>query len=200
MALGPGRQSRVTPWVCIARGGTASTRVITRSGSGSRCGIRGLSAAAHSHAHHHGRDCRQQAGRRKGAGEHVGKTSSDAVVPPNQGQRCPNCGTPSIVPQPGAGAPIAALEHGSGNESGANPTWGRYLAGTIPDFRSSTRGRSPKVGSAAGSRNESARKRMGGGPQWLRRALMSSSLFMEERPSMPISAARLCRSSTVQSS
>jgi hypothetical protein len=36
--------------------------------------------------------------------------------------------------------------------------------------------------------------------QWLRSAFISSDLFIFERPSMPISPARLRRSSTVQSS
>jgi hypothetical protein len=37
-------------------------------------------------------------------------------------------------------------------------------------------------------------------PQWFRSALISSSLLMFERPSMPISPARFSRSSFVQSS
>ncbi len=47
------------------------------------------------------------------------------------------------------------------------------------------------------------RGRRRGGPraaQWFRSASMSSSLFISERPSMPISAARSCSSSTVRSS
>src|SRR5690554_5095844 len=58
------------------------------------------------------------------------------------------------------------------------------------------------VGVAAARRSQLScqRRVLGRGGQWLRRALMSSSLFMLERPSMPISRARSWRSSTVQSS